>query len=86
MVKTILAEMKKYADEEERQQNEKPSLSSLAVDDEPVGINSIKVLLDGGASHNMYLGPKIPEGALKREVELAHGTKVGYVKGGVSPL
>ena len=26
MVKTILAEMKKYADEEEKEQNEKPSL------------------------------------------------------------
>ena len=29
----------------------------------------------------MYYGPKIPEGALRREVELAHGTKIGYVKG-----
>ena len=28
------------------------------------------------------LDQKYPEGALKREVELAHGTKVGYVKGG----
>ena len=37
--------------------------------------------MDGGASHNVYYGPKIPEGAFKRDVELAHGTKVGYVKG-----
>ena len=27
------------------------------------------------------LDQKIPECALRREVELAHGTKVGYVKG-----
>ena len=73
--------MKKYADEE-RQQNERPSLSSLAIEDDSVSINRIKVLLDGGASHNVYFGPEIPEGALKREVELAHGTKTGYVKGG----
>ena len=82
MVKTILAEMKKCADEIRKEQNERPSLSSLAIDDEPVSINRINVLLDGGASHNVYFGPKIPEGALKREVELAHGTKIGYVKGG----
>ena len=74
--------MKKYADGEEREQNERASLSSLAIEDEPASVNRIKVLLDGGASHNVYYGPKIPEGALKREVELAHGTKVGYVKGG----
>ena len=80
MAKTILAEMKKYADEERKEQNERPSLSSLAIDDEPVRIDRINVLLDGGASHNVYFGPKIPEGALKREVELAHGTKIGYCK------
>ena len=92
MAKTILAEMKKYADEEKKERNERPSLSSLAIDAEeqppavvtptPDSINRINVLLDGGANHNVYYGPKIPDGALKREVELAHGTKVGYVKGG----
>ena len=40
------------------------------------------VLLDGGASHNVYYSSQIPEGAIKKEVELAHGTKTGYVKGG----
>ena len=40
------------------------------------------VLLDGGASHNEYYSPSIPEGAIEKEVELAHGTKTGYVKGG----
>ena len=60
---------------------EQPSLSSLTIDDEKEEINRINVLLDGGASHNVYDGPKIPEGAFRRDVELAHGTKVGYVKG-----
>ena len=38
-------------------------------------------MLDGGASHNVYYSPDIPDGAVKKEVELAHGTKIGYVKG-----
>ena len=36
-----------------------------------------KVLLDGGASHNVYYSTKVPEGAVKRQVEFAHGTKEG---------
>ena len=54
----------------------------MTIDDEKERINRINVFLDGGASHNVYYGPKIPEGAFKRDIELAHGTKVGYVKGG----
>ena len=54
----------------------------MAIDGEKEEINRINVFLDGGASHNVYYGPKIPEGAFKRDIELAHGTKVGYVKGG----
>ena len=80
-MKTILAGMKKYADEDKKEHNIRLSLSSLTIDNEPVSMNRVSVLLDGGARHNVYFGPKIPEGALKREVELAHGTKIGYVKG-----
>ena len=40
------------------------------------------VLLDGGASRNVCYSPVIPEGAIRKEVELAHGTKTGYVIGG----
>ena len=40
------------------------------------------VLLDGGASHNVYYSSEIPEGSIKKHVELAHGSKVGYVRGG----
>ena len=57
------------------------SLISLAIEDEPVCIKRSNVLLDGGASHHVYYGPKVPEGALRREVELAHGTKIGDVEG-----
>ena len=51
------------------------------MEDEVVCIKRLTVLLDGGASHHVYYGPKIPEGALRRQVELAHGTTTGYVKG-----
>ena len=40
-----------------------------------------RVLLDGGASHNVYYSSEIPEGSIKKQVELAHGSKCGYVKG-----
>ena len=53
----------------------------MTIDADKVKTNRTKVLLDGGANHNVYFGPKIPEGVLKREIELSHGTKVGYVKG-----
>ena len=45
-------------------------------------IYKMEVLLDGDASRNVYYNPEIPEGAIEREVELAHGTKIGNVKGG----
>ena len=37
------------------------------------------VLIDGGASHNVYYSAVIPEGADEREVELAYGSKTGYI-------
>ena len=36
-------------------------------------------MIDGGASHNVYYSATISEGAEEREVDLAHGTKKGYV-------
>ena len=67
---------------EKSESTKKPYSSSLTIDEKKERIYRIKVFLDRGASHNVYYGPKIPEGALKRDIELAHGTKVGYVKGG----
>ena len=46
MVKTILIEMKKYVEEELKEQKEKLSLSSLAIEDEVVCIKRSNVLLD----------------------------------------
>ena len=53
-----MVEMKKYVDEDRKEQNERLSLSSLTIDNGPVSIKRINVLLDGGASHNVYFGPK----------------------------
>ena len=81
VVKTVVAIMQKCAKDLAKEQQENPFLSSLALEDETVGIKKAEVLLDGGASHHVYYSPTIPEGSLKRQVELAHGTKTGYVKG-----
>ena len=39
------------------------------------------VLLDGGASHHVYYSSKIPDGSIKKQVELAHGSKTDYLCG-----
>ena len=36
-------------------------------------------MIDGGASHNVYYSAVIPAGAVEREVELAYGSKTGYI-------
>ena len=41
-----------------KEQDVRLSLSSLTINNEPVRINRINILLDGGASHNVYFGPK----------------------------
>ena len=81
MVKAILTQMKKMAEDNDKENEEKSSLSTIAVDEQINIVKRVNVLLDGGASHHVYYGPKAPEGALRREVELAHGTKTGDVKG-----
>ena len=81
MAKKILANMMKFVEKEKGKEYVRLSLSSLRINNQPVSIKKVNILLDGGASHNVYFGPKIPKGALRREVELASGTKVGYVKG-----
>ena len=43
-------------------------------------INKLEVLLDGGASHHVFWSPQVPEGAVEKEAELTHGSKMGYVK------
>ena len=80
-MKTVVTVMQKYAEELAKEQQENPFLSSLALEDGTVCIKRADVLLDGGASHHVYYSPTIPEGSLERQVELAYGTKTGYVKG-----
>ena len=55
---------------------------SKVVDEESENVSKLQVLWDGGASHNVFYSSSIPQGAVKREVDLAHGTKIGYVKDG----
>ena len=56
----------------------KPSLKALTLEGVTVeklaAANQEGVLIDGGASHNVYYSAVIPEGAVEREVELAHGS------------
>ena len=66
MVKAILSQMRKLAEEYDKVNNEKPSLSTIAVEEDVDIVKRINVLLDGGASHHVYYGPKVPEGALER--------------------
>ena len=36
----------------------------------------------GGAIHNVFFSSEIPKAAVRKDVELAHGTRQGYVKDG----
>ena len=86
MVKTILEDMRRYANETDAEDKVEPTLKSVEVmvahQVEQVNVSKLGVLLDGGARHNVYYSAKIPKGAIEKEVELAHGTKVGYVNDG----
>ena len=83
--------MKKYADESDKELKEDATVQALGfqggeflniyLNQFPANACKTRVLLDGGASHNVYYSSEIQEGAVKKRVELAHGTKFGYVKG-----
>ena len=91
MIKSIISQMKRYADESDKELKEYLTVQALGIDSEerlrlkedhfPGIVCKARVLLDGGAGHNVYYSPDVPDGAVKKEVELAHGTKIGYVKG-----
>ena len=61
----------------------RPSLKTPAVEEVTVDklaiAKQVGVLIDGGASHNVYYSATIPEGAIEKELELAHGSKKGYI-------
>ena len=83
--------MKRYVDESDEELKAQATVQALDFQDgtflniylnqSPAIACRTRVLLDGGASHNVYYSSEIPEGAVKKRVELAHGTKFGYVKG-----
>ena len=80
----ILATMENYFLESHAERKALASIKALKNDDSnqvPPIVCRSRVLLDGGASHNVYYSSEIPEGSIKKQVELAHGSKVGYVKG-----
>ena len=69
--------MEHIAEEVETESEVKPSLKTLTAEevtvDKLVIAKQVGVLIDGGASHNVYYSATIPDGAIEREVELAHG-------------
>ena len=91
MIKSTISQMKKYAGESDKELNEDATVQALEfqggkflntyLNQFPASVCKTRVLLDGGASHNVYYSSEIPEGAVKKRVELAHGTKFGHVKG-----
>ena len=76
--------LSKVVDQEMAQQ---PSIkmikasSGIEVNTDTIGVR--KILLDGGASHDVYHSRTIPNGSVEKDVELAHGLRKGYVKGDV---
>ena len=53
MVKVILMEMRKLAEENDKENNEKPSLSTIAIEEDEDIVKRSNVLLDGGASQHV---------------------------------
>ena len=79
--KTIMAAKNQQKLELERELCEALSLNASILQIKSEAVIGEHVLLDGGASHHVYYSSKIPEGSFERQVDLAHGTKTGYVKG-----
>ena len=89
MVTIVMDQMEKFAKAKIEEEKTTPKISTLEVQDDPritaqtsIGTKNDLVLLDGGASHNVYYSPTIPEGAVEKKIELARGSQTGYVKGG----
>ena len=81
--KLIWTQLQNIADEAQSEPDLEPLLKTLAVEEVNVDhvamVRTVGVLIDGGASHNVYYSATIPKGAVEREVELAHGSKKGYI-------
>ena len=83
LYKAIWNQLEHLADEVDAEADVKPSLKTLAVDN--VAVNNlivakqVGVLIDGGASHNVYYSANIPEGAIEKDVKPAHESKKSYI-------
>ena len=65
--------------EKEREADTRPpALREVSVEKLALTVDE-GVLIDGGASLNVYYSAEIPKGAVERDVELAHGSKTGYI-------
>ena len=86
ILKAVISHFETYVRDAEAEEEGEPTLRSLEVKaangTEIQNVSKMRFLLDGRASHNVYYRAEIPPGAVQKEVELAHGTKVGYVKDG----
>ena len=75
--------MEHIAQQAEKEREVTPSLKTLAFAgvsvDKSLLVRRAGVLIDGGASHNVYYSATVPEGAEERDVDLAHGSRKGYV-------
>ena len=73
-----LETLSRVVDQEIAQQ---PSIKMIKVGNEKEVKNEMlsvrKILLDGGASHDVYHSRTIPEGAVEKDVEVAHGLRKG---------
>ena len=86
ILKAFISQHETDVKDAEEEEEAEPTLRSLEVKaangTDIQNVSKMRVLLDGGASHNVYYRTEIPPGAVQKDVELAHGTKVGYVKDG----
>ena len=80
----MLAQMESLLKQQEAEKGGKSTLKtlSLGVLDRAKleSVKQIGALLDGGASHDVFYSATVSEGSEARDVDLAHGTKRGYVK------
>ena len=83
LVRAIIAGMEHIAQETEKEKGIVPALRTLALEeicfDRSLLARQTGVLIDGGASHNVYYSAIVPEGAEERDVDLAHGSRKGYL-------
>ena len=70
--KTIISRLESYAKEADEDKEEQLTLNSLEArgfDLSEVEVAQVRMLSDGGASHNVYCRSRIPQGVVKKQVD-----------------